>query len=91
MHPLLRPTQVIFEGVPTYPDASRCWEIVDRLGVTLFYTAPTAIRTLEGLGSKWLEGSRCDAEARTRCFQSIVRVLGARAAAASVARHAVCE
>jgi len=57
--PLLnRATQVIFEGVPTYPDASRCWEVVDRLGVTQFYTAPTAIRSLEGLGDRWLESTR---------------------------------
>jgi len=39
-------TQVIFEGVPTYPDASRCWEIVDKYKITQFYTAPTAIRSL---------------------------------------------
>jgi acetyl-CoA synthetase len=39
-------TTVMFEGVPNYPDASRFWRIVDRLGVTIFYTAPTAIRAL---------------------------------------------
>ncbi len=39
-------TSVIFEGVPTWPDAGRFWDIVDRHGVTLFYTAPTAIRAL---------------------------------------------
>lgn len=39
-------TSVIFEGVPSYPDAGRFWEVVDRHQVTLFYTAPTAIRAL---------------------------------------------
>jgi acetyl-CoA synthetase len=39
-------TSVMFEGVPSYPDASRFWRVVDRHGVTLFYTAPTAIRAL---------------------------------------------
>lgn len=39
-------TTVMFEGVPSYPDISRFWQVVDRLGVTLFYTAPTAIRAL---------------------------------------------
>ena len=39
-------TSVIFEGIPTYPTVSRFWEIIDRHGVEIFYTAPTAIRTL---------------------------------------------
>ena len=50
-------TVVIFEGVPTYPDASRLWDIVDRLGVTLFYTAPTAIRALMAQGDEFLSSS----------------------------------
>jgi acetyl-CoA synthetase len=37
---------VMFDGVPTWPDASRLWETIDRLGVTILYTAPTAIRAL---------------------------------------------
>ena len=37
---------VMFDGVPTYPDASRLWETIERLGVTILYTAPTAIRAL---------------------------------------------
>jgi len=41
-----RATSVMFDGVPNYPDFSRFWETVDRLGVTIFYTAPTAIRAL---------------------------------------------
>ena len=39
-------TTVMFDGVPSYPDAGRMWETCDRLGVTIFYTAPTAIRAL---------------------------------------------
>ena len=41
-----RATSVMFDGVPNYPDCGRFWETVDRLGVTIFYTAPTAIRAL---------------------------------------------
>jgi acetyl-CoA synthetase len=47
-------TQVIFEGVPTYPDAGRWWEIAARRGVSLFYTAPTAIRSLMSLGNEYV-------------------------------------
>ena len=39
-------TTLMFEGVPTWPDASRCWRVVDKHKVTTFYTAPTAIRAL---------------------------------------------
>ncbi len=39
-------TQVVFEGVPTYPDAGRFWQMIERHKVTVFYTAPTAIRSL---------------------------------------------
>jgi acetyl-CoA synthetase len=39
-------TTLMFEGVPTYPSASRCWEVIDKHGVNIFYTAPTAIRAL---------------------------------------------
>lgn len=39
-------TTLLFEGTPTYPTASRCWEIVDKHQVNIFYTAPTVIRTL---------------------------------------------
>ena len=44
-------TQVIFEGVPTFPHAGRFWEIIDKHQVTTFYTAPTAIRSLIKLGA----------------------------------------
>lgn len=43
-------TTVMFEGVPTYPDAGRFWEIVDKYQVNQFYTAPTAIRALQAYG-----------------------------------------
>jgi len=43
-------TTLMFEGVPTYPDASRFWNIVDKHSVNIFYTAPTAIRALMSLG-----------------------------------------
>lgn len=39
-------TQIVFEGIPTYPNAGRFWEMIQRHGVTIFYTAPTAIRSL---------------------------------------------
>ncbi len=45
-------TTLMFEGVPTYPDASRLWRIVDKHRVAVFYTAPTAIRALMRLGDK---------------------------------------
>ena len=43
-------TQVMFEGVPTYPDAGRFWQVIDKHGVSVFYTAPTAIRSLMAAG-----------------------------------------
>jgi acetyl-CoA synthetase len=43
-------TSLIFEGVPTYPDAGRFWQVIDKHKVTHFYTAPTAIRALMGYG-----------------------------------------
>ena len=44
-------TQVVFEGVPTYPDASRFWRMIEQHKVSIFYTAPTAIRSLIKLGN----------------------------------------
>ena len=56
--PLLRGAKTImFEGVPTYPDASRFWNIIDKYKVNQFYTAPTAIRALQSFGDKFLENS----------------------------------
>jgi acetyl-CoA synthetase len=48
-------TSVMFEGVPTYPDAGRFWHIVDKFKCTQFYTAPTAIRSLIQKGDEWVE------------------------------------
>ncbi len=45
-------TSVMFEGVPTYPDIDRFWEIVERHKITHFYTAPTAIRALMRYGEE---------------------------------------
>ena len=46
-------TSLMFEGIPTYPDGGRFWQICDKFGVTVFYTAPTAIRSLMRLGGEW--------------------------------------
>lgn len=53
-------TTVMFEGVPTWPDAGRFWDIVDRHQVNILYTAPTAIRSLMGFGLDPLQGKRLD-------------------------------
>ena len=50
-------TTLMFEGVPTYPNASRFWEIIDKFNVTIFYTAPTAIRALMGLGDDFVNST----------------------------------
>lgn len=49
-------TSLMFEGVPTFPDASRFWDIIDKFKVNIFYTAPTAIRSLMGFGTGPLHG-----------------------------------
>ena len=59
-------TTVMFEGVPTYPDAGRFWDVVDRLKVTQFYTAPTAIRALMS----------CDEDFPGKYDLSTLRILG---------------
>ena len=59
-------TTLMFEGVPTYPDASRFWKVCEKHKVNQFYTAPTAIRALMGKGEQWAEG----------CDLSSLRVLG---------------
>ena len=59
-------TTVMFEGVPTFPDAGRFWEICDKHQVNIFYTAPTAIRALIAQGDKHLESTSRDS----------IRVLG---------------
>ncbi|MCF3594022.1 acetate--CoA ligase [Rhodobacteraceae bacterium LMO-12] len=59
-------TTVMFEGVPTYPDASRFWQVCEKHKVTQFYTAPTALRALMGQGNSFVES----------CDLSSLRVLG---------------
>ncbi len=59
-------TSLMFEGVPTYPDAGRCWEVVDKHQVNIFYTAPTAIRALHAMGD----------EPVTRSSRASLRLLG---------------
>ena len=48
-------TSIIFEGIPTYPDPGRYWQIIDKYKVTHFYTAPTAIRSLMSYGTEFIE------------------------------------
>jgi len=50
-------TSLIFEGVPTYPDAGRFWQVIDKHQVNIFYTAPTAIRALMGQGNAPVQNS----------------------------------
>ena len=57
---------LMFEGVPTYPDAGRFWQVVDKHQVNIFYTAPTALRALMGQGDEFV----------TRHDRSSLRVLG---------------
>jgi acetyl-CoA synthetase len=57
---------LMFEGVPTYPDAGRCWEVIDKHQVNTFYTAPTAIRALHAVGD----------EPVTRSSRASLRLLG---------------
>jgi len=47
-------TTLMFEGIPTYPDAGRCWQVVDKHKVNIFYTAPTALRALIGQGNEFV-------------------------------------
>jgi acetyl-CoA synthetase len=63
-------TQVVFEGVPTYPDAARFWRMIEAHRVTVFYTAPTAIRAL-------IKAAEMTAEVHPRQFDlSSLRLLG---------------
>ena len=50
-------TSLVFEGIPSYPDISRFWNIIDKHQVNQFYTAPTAIRALMGAGDAWLDST----------------------------------
>ena len=51
-------TTLMFEGVPSYPDASRFWQVVDKHKVNIFYTAPTAIRALMGAGDDFVKQTK---------------------------------
>jgi len=59
-------TSLMFEGIPTWPDAGRFWEIVEKFKVNILYTAPTALRSLMAFGDSYLEGKNLDS----------IRVLG---------------
>ena len=50
-------TTLMFEGVPTYPNPDRFWQVVDKHQVNIFYTAPTAIRALMGQGDDWVKNT----------------------------------
>jgi acetyl-CoA synthetase len=53
-------TSLMFEGIPTFPDAGRFWQIVDKHRVNIFYTAPTAIRSLEAAGLDFVKPYKLD-------------------------------
>lgn len=53
-------TSLMFEGIPTWPDAGRFWDIVQKFGVNILYTAPTAIRSLMGFGEGPVHGKKLD-------------------------------
>ena len=53
-------TTLMFEGIPTYPDAGRLWNIIDKHKVNIFYTAPTAIRSLEAMGLDFVKPYKLD-------------------------------
>lgn len=59
-------TTIMFEGVPSYPDFSRFWQVVEKYKVNIFYTAPTAIRALAKEGDSWVD----------KCDISSIRLLG---------------
>ncbi len=48
-------TTLMFEGIPTWPDAARCWNVIDKHGVNIFYTAPTALRQLMSQGDEFVK------------------------------------
>jgi len=53
-------TSLMFEGIPTWPDAGRFWDVIDKYKVNILYTAPTAIRSLMGFGLEPLKGKKLD-------------------------------
>jgi acetyl-CoA synthetase len=61
-------TTLMFEGVPTYPDASRCWQVCDKHQVNIFYTAPTALRALMAQGNAFVS---CTSRASIRLLGTV--------------------
>jgi len=53
-------TTLMFEGIPTFPDAGRFWQVVDKYSVNIFYTSPTAIRSLEAAGLNYVKPYKLD-------------------------------
>jgi acetyl-CoA synthetase len=53
-------TTLMFEGIPTYPDAGRFWQVIDKHKANIFYTAPTAIRSLEAMGLEYVKPHKLD-------------------------------
>jgi acetyl-CoA synthetase len=53
-------TSIMFEGIPTYPDAGRFWKVIDKYKVNQFYTAPTAIRSLQAFGLDYVKPYKLD-------------------------------
>lgn len=63
-------TQIVFEGIPTYPDSGRFWKMIDDHGCTIFHTAPTAIRSL-------IKASEMDDKVHPKNYNlSTLRILG---------------
>ena len=72
-------TTLMFEGIPTFPDASRFWQVCEKHKVNQFYTAPTAIRALMGQGNEFVE----------KCDLSSLKVLGDCWRAYKILRHGI--
>ncbi|HRG68669.1 MAG TPA: acetate--CoA ligase [Saprospiraceae bacterium] len=53
-------TTLLYEGIPTWPDPGRLWDIIDKYQVNILYTAPTAIRSLMSFGETWFENKKLD-------------------------------
>lgn len=68
-------TTILYEGVPNYPDYARYWQIIDKYQVTVFYTSPTALRSLRAAGDHWVK----QAERRSlRLLGSVGEPIGAQ-------------
>ena len=69
-------TTLMFEGVPTYPNASRCWQVCDKHQVNIFYTAPTALRALMAQGDEFVS---CTSRASIRLLGTVGEPINAEA------------